>query len=140
MKELVVDAVRENLGKVQDFVQRGLDSVGCSDSMKRTIICVAEEIFINIADYAYTCTHLANKAGKATIMLSLGDDIMLIFRDNGVKFNPLDYQTPNFDDDIEDRELGKIGIPMIKYYMDSVDYKYEANTNILTIRKQINLM
>ena len=90
-----------------------------------------EEIFINIANYAYT-----NETGNVEINTwKNGNELFIQFIDEGMPFNPLEAQKPNNNVPLEEMKVGGLGIFLTKQNMDSVDYKYENNKNILTLKK-----
>lgn len=92
-----------------------------------------EEIFVNVAKYAYE-----NSSIKGTVEVSLSNDkkkVTFIFKDTGKKFNPLDREDPNINAKSEDREIGGLGIYMVKKIMDHVSYEYKDGFNILTLEK-----
>ena len=99
-------------------------------------ICVAvEEIFVNIASYAYP-------DGDGNASLSFGFDenerlMTLIIKDNGVPFNPLEKAEPDITLSADEREIGGLGIFITKKTMDTVSYAYENGENILTMTKKI---
>ncbi len=89
-----------------------------------------EEVFVNVAKYAY------NGTGTVEITLSRTQDkITFIFSDNGVKFNPLEKEDPNITASSEEREIGGLGIFMVKKIMDECSYDYVDNHNVLTLVK-----
>ena len=63
---------------------------------------------------------------------------MISFIDEGIAFNPLNKKDPDISLKAEDREIGGLGIYMVKKSMDDVTYQREGNKNILTIRKRIH--
>ena len=94
-----------------------------------------DEIFANIVNYAYK-----NKVGKATIRVELKDNpkaIVISFIDNGTPFNPLEKEDPNISLTAEERNIGGLGIYIVKKSMDKVEYDYKDNQNILKITKYI---
>ena len=95
-----------------------------------------EEIFINIAHYAYH----PGQAGTATIRCCVGGDplqVTIQFLDNGKPFNPLAKEDTDITLSAEERGIGGLGILMVKKSMDAVDYAYENGSNVLTIKKSI---
>ena len=89
-----------------------------------------EEVFVNVAKYAYE--------GTGTVVITLSkfrDHITFVFKDRGVPFNPLEKEDPNINASSEDREIGGLGIFMVKKIMDKVTYEYANNENILTLVK-----
>ncbi len=89
-----------------------------------------EEVFVNVAKYAY------NGSGVVEITLSrTRDKITFVFKDSGKKFNPLEKEDPNITASSEEREIGGLGIFMVKQIMDEVSYDYVNNQNVLTLVK-----
>ena len=94
-----------------------------------------EEIFVNIAHYAY-----APNSGMATISASFDEKKRVVsfsFIDGGVQFNPLERKDPDLTMKLEDRKIGGLGIFMVKQSMDDVRYEFRDGLNILTIEKRI---
>jgi anti-sigma regulatory factor (Ser/Thr protein kinase) len=87
-----------------------------------------EEIFVNIAHYAYT-----PETGSVTIRMSVQENIVIEFEDSGKPYNPLEKEDPDIKASAEEREVGGLGIFMVKKIMDKVEYRREGNKNILTI-------
>jgi len=134
MNELSIEAKPENLGAVLDFIAGQLQAVDCPDRTRRQIAIAIEEIFVNIASYAYDPG--AGGAG-AVIRVSVGEDVAIEFEDGGRPYNPLDKEAPDVAASLENREAGGLGIFMVKHMMDAVDYRREGNRNILTVRKKL---
>ena len=103
------------------------------DFSNRDIIMIntaLEEVFVNVAKYAYE--------SNGTVEVSLSNDkkqVTFVFKDNGKPFNPLEKEDPNINASSEEREIGGLGIFMVKNIMDKVDYVYENGYNILTLVK-----
>ena len=98
---------------------------------------IVEEVFINIANYAY-----GKLTGKAWIDLSLDKDshsLVMTFRDKGTPYNPLEKETPDISSPAEMRSIGGLGIFMVKKNMDEVGYAYENGQNVLTMRRKIGV-
>lgn len=135
MKEMRTEARRKNLESVMAFVNQGLEACGCSMKTRMQIELAVEEIFVNIAEYAYGL-----KTGSATIRLELLDDprcIQLTFMDSGVPYDPLARRDPDVKLPAEQRAIGGLGIFMVKKVMDAISYRHENGHNILTIRKNL---
>ena len=133
MLEKIVDAKDEKLLDVREFVEAELEKHEASMKVINQISLSIEEVFVNIAHYAYE-----EETGKVTIKLSIKDDVCtLIFIDSGVAFNPLEKTDPDITLSADERKIGGLGIFMVKKLMDSVDYKYENNKNVLTMQKKI---
>ena len=125
----------ESLSDVLGFVDRTLESYACPMKIQ-TAICVAiEEVFVNVAHYAYG-------DGEGDMTLAIGFDETsgtLTFRmtDNGVPFDPLQKPDPDITLSAEEREIGGLGIFIAKKTMNSITYAYENGENILTMMKKI---
>ena len=100
-----------------------------------TAICVAiEEMFINIARYAYE-----GREGTVKLKIDLSENdrtVTFQISDNGVPFDPLKKPDPDITLSAEDREIGGLGIFITKKTMDTVSYAYENGENILTMTKR----
>ncbi len=135
-KELTLDAAVDNLDTVISFVDEELEKMECSMKTQMQIDVAVEEIFVNIANYAYT-----PDTGKATIRLETSEDpksIAVTFIDSGVPYDPLAKPDPDVTLSAEERQIGGLGIYMVKKSMDDMKYEYKDGHNVLTIRKNIN--
>lgn len=137
MKELTVEATLQNLAPVQTFIEGELEARGCPTKTLLQISVAVEEIYVNIARYAYH-----PEIGKATVRCCVEEAplrVAIQFLDNGVPFDPLEKPDTDTTLSAEEREIGGLGILMVKRTMDDVNYSYEHGTNILTIRKKIGM-
>lgn len=135
MKEIRVRAKAENLNQVYTFMNEQLSSV-CLDSSKRAELdMVVEEIFINIVSYAYE-----SEPGDVTVQMEIltqPDRIWMSFIDDGTPYNPLDRKDPDITLSAEERQVGGLGIYLVKKIMDKVEYQYIEKRNILTIERLV---
>lgn len=134
MIEREYDASDALLDEVLGFVEGELDKLDCPPAAAMQIAVAVEEIFVNIAHYAYSGY---GGTGKMTLGLRPEPDggVTLRFADHGMPFDPLAKADPDITLSAEDREIGGLGIYMVKKTMDEAGYKYENGQNILTIRK-----
>jgi len=135
MKELTVEAVLENVGAVTAFVNEQLEQLGCPTGARMQVDVAIDELFSNIAYYAYD-----PEEGPATVRVETAEDpraVIITFIDNGVQFDPLARKGPDFTLPIEERGIGGLGIYMVKKTMDDVSYEYRDGQNILRLRKNI---
>ena len=133
--ELEIEAVRENLAEVQAFVQEHLEKDDCPLKAQMQIDLAVEEIFINIASYAYT-----PQRGKASVRVIVSDDpvtVTLTFVDHGIPYDPLAKEDPDVTLSAEERQIGGLGIFMTKQVMDDIAYEYKDGENILTLKKNL---
>lgn len=133
MVERVFEAKVENLDSVLEFMEDELLSHGCIMKLVMPINISLEEMFVNIASYAYE-----PGTGDATISIDFeGDDVVVQLRDTGMEFDPLAKIDPDINASAEERGIGGLGIYMVKKYMDKCEYERKDGTNIFTMRKNI---
>ena len=135
MSELRIEATKENLDDVLMFIDEELEKLDCSMKIQMQIDLSVEEIFINIASYAYY-----PDTGMAFISFESengGSTVIISFTDTGVPYNPLEKEDPDITLTSEERQVGGLGIFLVKKNMDEVYYKYENGNNVLTMKKKI---
>ena len=135
MKELKLAATVENIEVVTDFVNEQLEALDCPMKAQMQIDVAIDELFGNSAHYAYN-----PEVGDATVRVEVIDDplaVIITFIDNGVPYDPLAKADPDVTLSAEEREIGGLGIFMVKKSMDDVTYEYKDGQNILKIRKNI---
>ena len=129
------DAKVETLYDALSFVEDQLDEAGCGKKEKKQISMAVEEIFVNIASYAYP-PEITD--GKVWVKTELDQQsITITISDTGAPYNPLKKPDPDLSMDVEDRQYGGFGIFMVKNAMDDVHYERKDGLNILTIKKQL---
>lgn len=136
MVERIFPAEPEQLEPVQRFVEEQIERYDCSARVRFQLDVAVEEIFINIAKYAYR----PGQAGQAAVRCCVGGDplqVTIQFQDQGVPFNPLAKEDADITLSARERQIGGLGILMVKKSMDAVRYSYEDGKNILTIQKNI---
>ena len=128
-------AKAEALSDVLGFVEQMMESFECPMKIQ-TAVCIAiEEVFVNVAHYAYG-------DGEGNVTLGIGFDeetraITFRMADRGIPFDPLKKPDPDITLSAEEREIGGLGIFITKKTMDSLSYVYENGENILTMMKNI---
>ncbi len=135
MRELRVEADRKYMQTVQDFVNEDLENnPACSRKDVLEIHMVVDEIFGNIADYAYD-----DKPGPVIIAVDADKEgmIELTFSDEGKPYDPMSSEDPDVSLPARERSLGGLGIFMVKNVMDVLGYEYKNGRNIFTMRKRI---
>ena len=133
MRSLKIKAIVENLGIVTDFLNEQLEGTGCPMKTQMQIELAVEEIFVNIAHYAY-----APETGMAVISMDISDGrAVMTFEDSGMPYDPLARPDPDVTLAAEDRAIGGLGIFMVKKSMDDVRYEYRDGKNILTLVKKL---
>ena len=135
MKEQTFDAVIPNLMEVTLFIDEWLESLDCGMKAQTQIDLAVDELFTNIASYAY-----APGSGEATIQLNFDEAsrvASITFIDSGVPYDPLKKPDPDVTLSAEEREIGGLGIYMAKKATDKMEYRRENDRNILTIYNKI---
>lgn len=135
MKELTLEATPENIDTVIAFVEEQLEEYGCGMKEQMAIETAVDELFTNIAEYAYD-----PETGYATVRVDVLKEplsVEVTFIDHGRQYDPLAHTDPDTTLSIEDRPIGGLGILIVKKSMDVVNYEYKDGKNILTIKKKI---
>lgn len=128
------DADDKNLPDVIEYIKSPLKEE-LSLALQNKIELAVEEIFVNIAHYAYE-----GKNGQVKVRTKVLENpkrLCIEFIDGGIQFNPLEKPDPNISLKAEDREIGGLGIFLTKKFMDKIEYRYENGNNILTIEKNL---
>ena len=128
-------AKTESLNDVLGFVEETLESFECPMTIQMAICVAIEEVFVNVAHYAYG-------EGQGDMRLGIGFEedsrtVTFCMTDKGIPFDPLQKPDPDITLSAEDREVGGLGIFIAKKTMDSISYAYENGENILTMIKKI---
>ena len=135
MKELTIAATVENIETVTDFVNEQLEAYDCPMKAQVQIDIAIDELFGNIAHYAYN-----PEIGSATVRVEVIEDplaVIITFIDKGVPYDPLAKADPDITLSAEEREIGGLGIYMVKKSMDEITYEYKDGQNILAIKKNL---
>lgn len=130
LKEITLDATREKLSELYAFVEQTLEEAGCPMKTQTQISVAVDEIAGNIVQYS--------KSPKLTLQIESANNpfrAKLIFIDAGVPYNPLQKEDPDVTLSAEEREIGGLGIFLVKKTMDKMEYTREGDKNILTIEK-----
>lgn len=137
MKEFIVEADIKKLDAVHAFIQDSIEGYDCPMAIQFQLEVAVEEIYVNIAYYAYP-----NTVGITTLRTDVqegekGPVLTIEILDQGKPYNPLEHADPDVGLALEDRETGGLGIYMVKNSMDALAYRYEDNTNIFTVKKHL---
>lgn len=135
MKELTIAATVENIETVTEFVNEQLEALDCPMKAQIQIDIAIDELFGNIAHYAYN-----PDVGSATVRIEVTEEplaVIITFIDNGVPYDPLAVADPDTTLSADERQLGGLGIYMVKKSMDEINYEYKDGKNILSIKKKL---
>ncbi len=135
MREWTLDATVENIGPMLEFIGSYLDSLNCPMKAQVQLNIAADELLSNIARYAYQPS-----VGPVTVCAEVMREplaVVLTFIDRGRPFDPLKSTDPDISLSSDERELGGLGIYIVKKSMDEITYAYQEGRNILRIRKDL---
>ena len=136
MESLTILAEVKNLDTVNSFVSGRLEDRGLTDAKTLMQIRLAvEEIFVNIASYAYDPS-----VGPAEVRCEVLEDplrVVIQFLDGGKPFDPLAREDADTSEEGLMNRIGGLGILLVKETMDEVTYEYKDGKNVLTILKNL---
>lgn len=133
MTKIVLPARLDLWERVHGFLEENLNRLNCSEKASVQVLIAAEEIYANIARYAYQ-----KEEGTVCVEVEKLKDtgqMKITFTDSGIPYNPLKQEKPDITLSAEERQIGGLGIYIVKKMMDDVSYRYEDGKNILTISK-----
>ena len=131
---LEVPARRESIDEVNMFLEAQLDEVACPPDSAFLLMLAAEEIFVNIASYAYP-----DGEGELEMEIGVSEDgkeIRMVLKDQGIPFNPLKRTREEAVNNLKKMLPGGLGIYLVQQYADELDYRYENEQNIITFVKR----
>ncbi|MBQ9378048.1 MAG: ATP-binding protein [Schwartzia sp.] len=135
MDTLTINATIENLSEVIAFVTEPLTDDNCTVRARMQLELVVEELFVNIACYAYH-----PETGPVTVerVMDEADGVISVtFRDRGVPYNPLTREDPDTTLPLDKRPIGGLGVFLVKKNVDEISYAYREGQNILRFRKKL---
>ena len=133
MKKITVEATVDNLQQIIDFATEQLEARDCPMKVVMQMELVIEEIFVNISSYAYH-----PEIGPATFCVEFEENppaLLMTFIDGGKPYNPLEKSDPDTTLDIDERDVGGLGIFLVKKNVDEISYKFDDGKNILSMKK-----
>lgn len=133
-KELNIEATMENLDTVLGFVEENLELAECPMKVAMKVVVCVEELFVNVVNYAYD-----GSVGLCSVSFEMTDNIAnkatITLSDQGKEFNPLEREDPDTTLDAEERDIGGLGIFMVKNIMDAIFYHRKDGNNIIIMEK-----
>ncbi len=135
-KELTLEAALENLERATAFLDGELEAIGCPLKAQLQLDVALEELFVNVARYAY-----APGTGSVTVRILPEKDpkrVTVTLIDSGVPYDPLAKADPDVTLSAEERQIGGLGIYMVKKSVDAMNYEYRDGRNILRIVKKLS--
>ena len=131
--QLIVPADRGEFTVLQQWLLNIAAELDMQERIKKQLMICCDEIFTNIASYAYPDGN--GSIAVAVEFISETQDLRIIFSDSGTAFDPLEISDPDTSSALSDRKIGGLGMFMVKKMMDSVEYCRQDGKNILTLTK-----
>ncbi len=133
---IIVNAEINQLDTVTSWLETNLETYDCPVKLIMKILVCVEELFVNVVNYAY-----GDVVGNCTIIMETEDmaeecQVSIQIRDGGIPFNPFEKEDPDITLSAEEREIGGLGIYMVKNIMDTVSYEYNQQENVVTMKKK----
>lgn len=137
VQEITLPASLESYDELMAFLESVLEEADCPMKVQISISIAVEEIFTNVAQYAYCDEDIGGKGIVIMQITELEDPkgIRIVLEDHGIPFNPLEKEDPDISQSAEMRDIGGLGIYMVKKSMDMTSYHYADNTNIFCMEK-----
>lgn len=131
-EELRVVAILDNLDAVRDMIEKRLLGANCPEAAATAILVIAEEAFVNIANYAYP----GSRGEVAVRCRTAPGEAFLEFRDSGLGFDPTEFRDTRQDLPSGERPPGGLGIVLMRKIADEMSYRRVDGINVLTLRKR----
>jgi anti-sigma regulatory factor (Ser/Thr protein kinase) len=135
MNTIEFPAAMENLDECVEFIINGTSKAGVDKKTLFQLRLACEEVVVNVINYAYP-----ESQGNVRISYELNEEtgeLVIVISDSGIAFDPLSKDDPDLSLPMEERQIGGLGIFMVRTVMDTVEYSFEDGRNILTMRKNI---
>jgi sigma-B regulation protein RsbU (phosphoserine phosphatase) len=135
METLVIKNDVHEVSKFSEFMKKVMERLNVEKSLSRQLRLAVEEAVVNVIDYAYPI----GQEGEIEVrMMSDGKTLKTIITDSGVAFDPTAKEKADTTLSAEDRQVGGLGILLVRGIMDSVNYERINKQNILTLTKKYN--
>ena len=133
-KELKLINRMEELERVNQFVEEIVDELGLDMEMQLNLNLVIEEMVVNVISYAYP----EGKTAEIGLLAeSDGKELTFVLSDKGIAFDPTKKESADMDANPAERDLGGMGIYIVKNIMNEVSYQRLEGKNLLTMKKEI---
>ena len=123
----------EFLDEIRDAVADVAREGGFADKTIYSLQLAADEAASNIIEHAYEGVSNASLAMTCDMQ---GDQIVITMHDTGRSFNPTTVKEPNLKADLSERQIGGLGVYLMRKLMDSVSYESSKSGNLLTMKKR----
>jgi serine/threonine-protein kinase RsbW len=135
MESITVPATLESLARISDFITDATARVGLDEHAAWQVQLAVDEAATNIIQHGY-----GTAPGEIELQWRVeGDQLMVMLRDSGRRFNPDDVPAPDITSPLEERQAGGLGLYLMGQLMDTVEFTFgDPRGNFLTMSKQIS--
>lgn len=135
-EKLIISSSTKNLSKVRSYVEHQAKLLSLDDNTINQIILAVDEACTNIIKYS----HSYNESNSIEISTRLqNNDFKILIKYSGKSFDPNNIDNPNMDEYFKSFRVGGLGIPMMKKFMNKIEYDYKTpDVNSLTLVKSIS--
>ena len=127
---ILVGGGKETIAQVEAYAEEQMDALEVPMKIAMKMNVVVDEIYSNIALYS-------GASAARVICRKENGQLILIFADNGIPFDPLVKEDPDITLSLEERQIGGLGIFLSKKMTDSMEYKRQDGVNVVTVRKNL---
>ena len=134
IKNLTLPNDVQEVPQLAAFVDEICESAGIDMGTTMKMNLAIEEAVVNVMNYAYP----SGVKGEVRIEAGVREGyVEFVISDDGTPFNPTEVEDADTTLSAEDRQIGGLGIFLVKHFMDIVEYKYVDGQNVLTLRKNL---
>ena len=133
-KTITLKAINGNYTILLEWLNKTIEPWSLGSELVNKISICLEEIFVNITSYAY----IENVGNVKVSIEKLDSEIILTFEDQGIKYNPLQKEDPDITLSLNERQVGGLGIFMVKQMTKNIEYEYFNNKNRLELTFDTN--
>jgi anti-sigma regulatory factor (Ser/Thr protein kinase) len=129
MRRMRLPAKIESLEPFRAFVMAHMEAMAGMEGISPRVDLALEEILVNVIGYAY------EDEGFIEVECSSGDPdrFLIIVKDWGVAFNPLDREAPDLSGNIATKKVGGLGIHLVRHMVSELKYERKDGVNVLTL-------
>ena len=133
-KELKLKNQMQELERVNQFIEEICEELGLDMELQLNLNLVMEEMVVNVISYAYPEGKIAD---IELVAESDGKELTFVLSDRGKEFDPTLREAADMDVNPAERDLGGMGIYIVKNIMNEVSYQRLEGKNLLTMKKDI---
>jgi sigma-B regulation protein RsbU (phosphoserine phosphatase) len=126
----------KEVARLSAFIKQVTEQLQIDKELASQLRLAVEEAVVNVIDYAYP----AEKEGEIEVrVMSDGNIIKFVIIDSGGAFDPTAREKADITLSAEDRQIGGLGLLLVRELMDSINYEREGGKNILTLMKKVKV-